>query len=68
MRLQCDYVGYPKIWQETKDELQFVNDIVVRKNSVFCLLGPSSITERYQILYIYYLKWSFWFCDVSKHP
>ena len=39
MRLQCDYVGYPKIWQETKDELQFVNDIVVRKNSVFCLLG-----------------------------
>ena len=31
MRLQCDYVGYPKIWQETKDELQFVNDIVVRK-------------------------------------
>ena len=39
MRLQCDYVGYPKIWQETKDELQFVNDIVVSKNSVFYLLG-----------------------------
>ena len=47
MRLQCDYVGYPKIWQETKDELQFVNDIVVRKNSLFCLLGLnlSSITK-----------------------
>ena len=39
MRLQCDYVGYPKISQETKDELQFVSDIVVRKNTVFCLLG-----------------------------
>ena len=39
MRLQCDYVGYPKISQETKDELQFVRDIVVRKNTVFCLLG-----------------------------
>ena len=38
MRLQCDYVGYPKIWQEIKDELQFVNDIVVSKNSVFSLL------------------------------
>ena len=39
MRLQCDYVGYPKIWQETKDELQFVNDIVVKKSSLFSLLG-----------------------------
>ena len=46
MRLQCDYVGYPKIWQETKDELQFVNDIVVRKNSVFCLLGLNQISYK----------------------
>ena len=35
MRLQCDYVGYAKIWQETEDELKFVNDIVVRKKNYF---------------------------------
>ena len=60
MRLQCDYVGYPKIWQETKDELQFVNDIVVSKNSVFHLLGHnlndaiiSIITKGYEdIIYL----------------
>ena len=39
MRLQCDYVGYPKIWPETKDELQFVNDTVVEESSLFCLSG-----------------------------
>ena len=55
MRLQCDYVGYPKISQETKDELQFVSDIVVRKNTVFCLLGLnlSIITKGYEdIIYL----------------
>ena len=35
MRLQCDYVGYPKIWQETKDELQFVDNIVVSNKVYF---------------------------------
>ena len=65
MRLQCDYVGYPKIWQETKDELQFVNDIVVSKNSVFYLLGLNQgmlldmllifrvLQKDIKILYIY---------------
>ena len=55
MRLQCDYVGYSKIWQETKDELQFVNDIVVSKNSVFYLLGLnlSSIKKGHKtIIYL----------------
>ena len=61
MRLQCDYVGYPKIWQEIKDELQFVNDIVVSKNSVFYLLrlnhinatNISSITKGHKdIIYL----------------